>query len=997
MRKNMIFEFKIYGIFAIISALYFNFLFWDARPIAFGDISIIYRPEQLFRAYQFPWDSLTNFGKPNILLGNAIYNSLIYALYLVVREVPLAHKILLVLIFSLSGYCTYVFLRTLTGARDKWLLMISLMNMFNIFLLQKLLAGHNTILLGYPFFLLALTALIKASPNIKSIVALFTSIFVLSAVNPHLSYIFAIASIIYSVLILFTKNNKQIQRLFISLLLVSMLFISSLPFILHELFIKSESYVMRAEEIGAYDVFIAEFNSNALLAMGFVSFLVFEALTVFVYLIYLRSRMPKNNRCTLYDNYFTLIFIIGLVLFLLSLQPFKPLYALLFKYIPFFWIFRDAGKFLMLSVTSSGYMLYMGIINLPNKAKSSHIKISDKKGNLLKILLIIFFLIYLIPTWFYIIKNVQFLSMPDYYDKLYNKLYSEKGQYKIAYIPPATWASNYSWARRYFLDFTISQQPKQTLGLPTEAELTLSDQFLRWLLAKMCYEPDNNWEPLLRYIGIKYIILRYDMNLPQNRDDFKVFNPLLIKSCHSIISNLLNKKDVIGNVTLLEIQNPAPYLVFSKKMAYIVGDRDALIALSNLNFSFENIFTLFPDNLGANKIDVSPDYIILQDISPQAFIASFSRGYLVKPSLYANYSIDASIQWIYGDLGWYIYPGELSSAPEKYALTTGLNRMRIYFNIDQGGTYRLLIKALSGNNTFIGKIRISLDNSSEVINLKSNTLDTSYKWIDTGLWNLASGYHEMIVDNLGGLSSISLIKLVPVGYEEQSLEESWGNANIIVVIDKSSLKISKDSKYNYQTRFFIPKSYNYSLIIAIEDTKIKDSYQFQFKIDNSSYTVTLNNIAGNKRIKLYSMSESINLGKGEHDLKILGNISSIKAVALTTDPTVFYNLANGTLLSSPVPSSEKENKALDNRTIFATFTVAYNNGWILRLGNSEQEPVIAMSAFNGYILRNIDNASQGSVLYRGTSYILIGIYIQVILLLLLMILNVILEKTKEKV
>ena len=98
----------IFFVFLAISLFSLRGIFTSGDPVAFHDLAPMYRLDQLFRPYDFPWDYKSNLGTPSMLTGNAVYNLPLIGLSLLLGSVTLAHKILFVLYLMLSGFGFYL-------------------------------------------------------------------------------------------------------------------------------------------------------------------------------------------------------------------------------------------------------------------------------------------------------------------------------------------------------------------------------------------------------------------------------------------------------------------------------------------------------------------------------------------------------------------------------------------------------------------------------------------------------------------------------------------------------------------------------------------------------------------------------------------------------------------------------------------------------------------------------------------------------------------------
>ena len=83
-------------------------IFVSSDPLAVHDLAPMYRLEQLFRPYDFPWDYKSNLGSPVMLIGNAVYNLPLIGLSYAFNSVVFAHKVWLVLLMALAGFGFYI-------------------------------------------------------------------------------------------------------------------------------------------------------------------------------------------------------------------------------------------------------------------------------------------------------------------------------------------------------------------------------------------------------------------------------------------------------------------------------------------------------------------------------------------------------------------------------------------------------------------------------------------------------------------------------------------------------------------------------------------------------------------------------------------------------------------------------------------------------------------------------------------------------------------------
>jgi hypothetical protein len=90
----------------------------------------------------------------------------------------------------------------------------------------------------------------------------------------------------------------------------------------------------------------------------------------------------------------------------------------------------------------------------------------------------------------------------------YSWLLSSNEDFRIAFIPPAVWATVYDWAPIWFLDPLVALQAKPTLEIKSEQDLTSGADFTRWLYTTLYSGRSNDWGRMLGLTGSRYVIVR---------------------------------------------------------------------------------------------------------------------------------------------------------------------------------------------------------------------------------------------------------------------------------------------------------------------------------------------------------------------------------------------------------------------------------------------------------------------------------------------------------
>ncbi|MBS7648423.1 hypothetical protein KEJ17_02095 [Candidatus Bathyarchaeota archaeon] len=887
-------EFLALLIFFILSVFSLRDIFVTDDPVAFHDLAPICNFNQLFRPYDFPWDYKSNLGSPNMLTGNAVYNLPLLGLSLLLGSVPFAHKLLLVILSTLTGLGFYLTFSFLLGSRTAGFAS-GLYSMFNPFTFTRWIHGHNTILFAYMVLPFATFFYLKTVRDCgrKSLIGCGLLLGLLFTINPHVTYMFATFILLHAIFnIAFTKNGEKAVKAKLMAAQLSLIFGIALtvvfPFLYQLSMVNLPVYSVRAEEavlvFSASDVVMYILPSIALFAFISLAFLYFWKKKI----VPVSDLIKAQRQICLF--FITLSFLTVLLILLVAVEPLKLVYQWLFNTVPGFSMFREANKFTLFLVLSAAYFLGL-------TAESIRLCVSKNgsftKRNALTLLLVS--LVVFASSWQFLTGNmgghIGTVKIPDDYLDLEEWLSHEKGDFRVAFFPPAVWATTYNWALRWFLDPLVALQNKPTVELKSEFDITQSASLTRWVYTALYSNRTVKWGKLLGVLGVKYVIVRLDADMPSFRDDLKGF------SLFNTLVAFGNQQDLIfekrlGSLIIYRNPSQLPHIYESRGFSLIVGDRRMLISLNHVNFNFQgNPAVFLDDNLGLAYLFFSnASYMLFQGDPYWNVILSYLNGhFIIRPWLYASLSTNPTDKWVKGDLVWHRFNGDLNVAPDGYIYTEGANTIKVPLNVENSGEYLVLIQVYNGLPGSQG-VRFNINNFYNYTFQPTRYFEGSYVWVELG--NLSLSSRSLIeISSLGGPAAISKIAIIPKGIVDEAKEEAVrkiqaSNSQKIYIFDTYTWNFSTNalavnpkasngrlidlSKSGAQTRFYVFKDEAYTLTLKLQ---CREGASLKVYVDDNEESVTVKQ--QNEEFAEVNIGP-FELKKGYHYLKVEGKMGDVK-------------------------------------------------------------------------------------------------------------------------
>ncbi|MEM2922348.1 MAG: hypothetical protein QXF26_08555, partial [Candidatus Bathyarchaeia archaeon] len=535
-----------------------------------------------------------------MLTGNAVYNFLLIGLSLAFGSVIFAHKVLLVLLMASTGFGFYLAFTYLMGSKTVGFI-AGLYSMFNPFTWTRWTHGHNTILLAHAILSFALLSYFKMMRKgyRRSLVACGLLLALLMVSSPHIAYLSILFMLLYAGFdLVFSKGVCIVKRIRLRGVQLSLLFgfvlAATFPLFFQIAMVNLPVYSVRDEEI-----IISSTDVN--FSMVLVAFIVPSFLSIWKLGSKKASSIPplmKERRWHL--SFFLALGLFSAMLTFLAVEPLTLMYRWLFNNVPGFSMFREVNKFLLLSVLSVAF--FLGLV--AEGLRHCLAKFSSVVRNALPLLLVS--LIVLAPSWQFLTGDiggkVGTVKIPEEYRELEDWLSSEEGDFRIAFFPPAVWATTYSWASRWFLDPLVALQVKPTVESKSEFDLTPSASFTHWVYTALYFNRTSEWGRLLGILGVKYVILRLDADMPSYRGDLMGFSLERTLAAWRNQDGLIFEKRFGDSVLVYRNSHQIPHIYQAKDFSLILGDRRTIISLNHLGFDFyRNPAVFLDDNMGSTE------------------------------------------------------------------------------------------------------------------------------------------------------------------------------------------------------------------------------------------------------------------------------------------------------------------------------------------------------------------------------------------------------------
>ncbi|MGA2768287.1 MAG: hypothetical protein ABSF24_08235 [Candidatus Bathyarchaeia archaeon] len=1000
--------------FLVIAVFSLRDFFATSYPVAFHDLSPIYRLDQLFRPYDFPWDYKDNLGSPLTgLVGNSVYNLPLIGLSLAFGSVAFAQKVLLVLLMALGGFGFYLVFKYLIRSRTAGFV-AGLCMMFNPFTFARWEYGHNTILLAYmvlPFAVLSFLKVMKEGGRTRLLVCGLLVALMIYA-SPQVAYMFILFALLYAIFDLAfsgrTGISKRIMMRGVQVCLILVVaFVAAFPFFYQLAMVNLPVYSTRAEEAAAF-VSPSDVTGLIIPQAALVAFMVL-ALSI----LHLRNKSGPTELHQWWKSgltgdsssflirterqqilFFAVLGFLSLFVALLVVEPFTPIYYWLFNNVPGFSMFREADKFFMLSALSLAFFLGL-------TAEGFKHCVAKSSSTVRKALpLVLISIIVLASSWQFltgdIAGTVGTVQIPAAYQELDSWLTSQNGDFRIAFFPPTVWATTYTWAPIWFQDPLVALEAKPTLVIKSEEDLTQSASLTRWAYTTLYSNRTNDWGKLLSVLGVKYLILRLDADMPTDRSDLSAFTLSNTLTAWGNQDGLILEKN-FTSLLVYENTNQLPNIYQANGLSLIVGDRGSLISITNMNFNFNQYPAAFlDDNVGlTDSLINGSQYIFFQgDPYWSLLVSSLGENYIVKSWDYAPVSTNPTDQWVSGDLVWYLFNGSLNVSPDGYIYTAGTNSITIPLNVKESGDYRILAQVYDGLPGSQG-IRFKIGSATDYVFIPTRSSDGSYEWLNVGNSSL-NRQSELQISDLGGPAAISKIAIVPektVNEVEQNVSNllQGSAAQIVYLFDdhawnynSTALTVNPEasdgrlidlSNSSVETKFYAFNDNTYMLNLTFQSPN--EDVAVKVHVDNLVKDVKLSRRTGN-----FSTEVDIGpliLSQGYHNISIEAETGDAR-FNMATLSSCGNNVGSSFRSSSgsEIPSYSMRSSSeyvINAKAGYLAFLEAGNGYWKLSGPDGASAQICI---FNYGTLFKVNESGQYTLTYLGLGYVEQGFEVAIV-------------------
>jgi len=916
--------------------------------VALYDLSPITSIAQLDRPYRYPWDDLQNLGLPVVLAGNAVYNAPLKALSMLVGSVEVGHKLYLVTILGLAGLGMKLLSSRLGFRRDASTL-AGCLYLLSFWTMYRLGLGHNTLLLGYAILPYALERYVAACGGGRPSLMVQCSIASAALVwaSPHIAYVLGVALITWELVLIYLAARggsliRAVKALMLRIILIPTLCaILTLPLLVNYFTLSSPIYVVRSEEV--YYYFSPSITPGAIA--------VYIQVTLFTLILAIGRRVKRVKKPILYAS--TLV-VSGLLLQLLSFELFKPVYRSLFFLLPGFSMFRDLGKFLLLSVIGLSLLA-------AGSASSLTVKLRDRRVATACLTLLI-----IIPAVAcyneYVDGRLRPVKVPEYYAQLNHLLEKDSGDYRIAYIPPATWATVYDWQPHWFLDPAVSLQVKPTVEVRSELDATLSADVVRWIYTSIYHNLSNRVGGLLGLVGARYVVVRHDAHLPAYRKDLAT----LTLNRSTIGIQLLGLKRVaqLDRLEVYENEAALPHIFASSGVALVAGTRRVILAALHWNLTKAPL--VFLDNTPSIRQLFNAVRLLVLEGNRGIDLALAYAETALNPVKINPYFSEGDVRdkWVPSPLVWWLFNGSLLFHSNQLLFTLSGSELSIPIRVAAPGLYSLYVKPyVRGEGD---GFNVAVD-GKPVSSLKLGA-PSSFNWVKACEVNLDSATHKVSILPKGsvGIASVALVKqedlsaalkALTAELEERGIgvlivleEAAWHGVNGTVKRGPIFSCGAALSRGQYVASFYAPREGVYELNIYASN----GLSEVMIEVGGTAIKAVLNQ--GLNRV------EALWLPVGEHELRLDVVKGEVDLVTLTLKPEQPVNLLPVRYVKLSPSIYEVEVPVGAN---YLVFLEAFNPGWVLRGEASSVSPTVTYSYASGFPL---NKPGKYALTYKGYEF-----------------------------
>ena len=533
-------------------------------------------------------------------------------------------------------------------------------------------------------------------------------------------------------------------------------------------------------------------------------------------------------------------------------RPLGAIYGWLFANFPLFVMFRDNTKFLVLLSFSFAILAGQGASRIcslvPSKRRCA--------GAFLTFIIMIPIIFSSWPAFTGDFQGqIHPFIVPQDTLETQEFLGQHSGDFRTIWLPlrlgttEATW---FNWTDIPMVDpaGNPTSFPNPVVGV-NQGQFSATDNFLAFVYATLYENRTSHVGELLDLLNVRFVVLRSDV-LDKNG--------IIPREWETLYRILLSQEDLVfrkqfGSIYIFENKWFSSHISISNHPALVLGDKSAMISLLDVpGLRLAETPMFFVDDVSSTTISqigsMRPTFVWANKGLDDLTLSLTDERFFIEPSRFAMSSLDVQTDWVRSTsdylspmwLAWKSfleYPYRLLSdmPPRSLAATQGTKPLRIPFHIDQDSQYDVWIRTFHGKEE--GALHVVLDNSVDFSLQQRANSDIGLVWSKLGTVRLAPSEHYLVLSNLGRLSTIDRIAVIPTWQYQvaQSVALKFLSSpdaqNLILLrgidagpvnnsaliapqegesaLERDALEVVGDSTLRYD--FFLPKSGQYSIAI----------------------------------------------------------------------------------------------------------------------------------------------------------------------------------------
>lgn len=812
-------------VLATLSILTYHKLFFSTGIIAREDMTFAFDTHHFYRILTrsfYPWQSALFLGHYEPMFSGTLFFKLTMIPLMMIFPATDAAVVWLVLTLLFSGISMYYMVYRLSGKRRAGFVS-AILYMYNPWILERILSGHITILIGYivvPLFMILFIESLSTSNRLQAVKAglIFALLMFIEMRVAWLAFILMTLYFASHLASNILKKSKPNEILFLVKDKTSPFFIviglgfllnafwivpylnylsthaaiypSTLPTVEYAYGYSSKADIANVARMSGYwlahfeKIVRGSFDGNTeLLNMWFFLGFSLAALAFITFLLNLGNRK--------YSASFALMALVGIFLGKGANEPFGFIYVWAFEH-TFAGLFHEPNRFVYLVSFSYAFLIGVGVASLSDILQEKLLGTACrspvagfKKKCVGAFPVMIVCLLILGYSWpmltgdFY--GELSRVEYPEEYKDLDSWLAAQNGDYRVLFLPP-WYFTKYDWLpmgydniREHLIVYPA--KPVVALGYGD-----LSDRFTRFVLWSLYHNKTAYAGKLLSLLGVRYIVLRTDASdlVPDefNTTDLRFY----------VLPHLQGIREVWRRNHIIVYENSfyCPHFVASQNTTAVAGDRRILTSLSFVESYRPELYPMIfmgqIDRETTEYILNKTDLIIVQDNKiPDMVFSLLEETHFIKPWMYTQTTTSFQGAWVSSSR---VYSKTRLEEPlaetDSWVITNASGaRLNMPFVVASDGRYDIWVKLFFGSSGYPNfnaenNITLVIDNIELVTNIRESIEDqslTGFMWFRiASSFMISSKEHVLSLVNRNGISIVSRIAVVPKGAFDEHYE-----------------------------------------------------------------------------------------------------------------------------------------------------------------------------------------------------------------------------------